>query len=217
MQRRAAELLAGDPEQAAAHLLAADPHDDPQTVVMLRAAAPWAILIWQLVGVAEVVDRHAEAAGGDLLDRRAARVAVRVALVAARVLPALAGIRPPPRRFIAIARVSWASATGSRGSSRRSAKRLTISLAGSTSSRGSALARLADVEQPAQRRAPLRLLVDHLGELVVGVPGRRGAPRAGHFAMVSGFHWWSRRHGATCCTPPTGRRSSLCGKARGGG
>ena len=39
MQRRAAELLAGDPEQAAVHLLAADPHGDPRTVVMLRAAA----------------------------------------------------------------------------------------------------------------------------------------------------------------------------------
>ena len=39
MQRRAAELLAGDPEQAAVHLLAADPHGDPQTVVTLRAAA----------------------------------------------------------------------------------------------------------------------------------------------------------------------------------
>src|SRR5215207_1342062 len=39
MQRRAAELLAGDPEQAAVHLLAADPHGDPQAVVMLRAGA----------------------------------------------------------------------------------------------------------------------------------------------------------------------------------
>ena len=39
MRRRAAELLAGDPEQAAVHLLAADPHGDPQIVVMLRAAA----------------------------------------------------------------------------------------------------------------------------------------------------------------------------------
>jgi len=39
MQRRAAELVAGDPEQAAVHLLAADPHGDPQTVVMLRAAS----------------------------------------------------------------------------------------------------------------------------------------------------------------------------------
>ena len=39
MRRRAAELLAGDPEQAAVHLLAADPHGDPQTVVTLRAAA----------------------------------------------------------------------------------------------------------------------------------------------------------------------------------
>ncbi|HZO60167.1 MAG TPA: AAA family ATPase [Solirubrobacterales bacterium] len=39
MRRRAAELLAGDPEQAAVHLLAADPHGDPHTVAMLRAAA----------------------------------------------------------------------------------------------------------------------------------------------------------------------------------
>jgi DNA-binding CsgD family transcriptional regulator len=39
MQRRAAELLAGDPEQAAVHLLATDPCDDAQTVATLRAAA----------------------------------------------------------------------------------------------------------------------------------------------------------------------------------
>ena len=39
MQRRAAELLAGDPEQAAVHLLATDPFGDAQTVAMLRAAA----------------------------------------------------------------------------------------------------------------------------------------------------------------------------------
>jgi DNA-binding CsgD family transcriptional regulator len=39
MQRSAADLLADDPEQAAVHLLAADPHGDPQTVVVLRAAA----------------------------------------------------------------------------------------------------------------------------------------------------------------------------------
>ena len=46
-----------------------------------------------LVGVREVVDRDAEAAGRDLLDRRAARVAVGVRRVARRVLPALAGVR----------------------------------------------------------------------------------------------------------------------------
>ena len=33
----------------------------------------------QLIGVDEVVDRHAEAPGGDLLDRRAPAVAVRLA------------------------------------------------------------------------------------------------------------------------------------------
>ena len=48
----------------------------------------------QLVGVDEVVDGHAEAARGDLLDRRAARVAVRRRGVKrTRVLPALAGVR----------------------------------------------------------------------------------------------------------------------------
>ena len=46
-----------------------------------------------LVGVREVVDRHAEAARGHLLDRGAARVAVGVGDVARRVLPALAGVR----------------------------------------------------------------------------------------------------------------------------
>jgi len=39
MQRRAAELLSDDPEKAAVHLLATDPHGDAQTVVALRAAA----------------------------------------------------------------------------------------------------------------------------------------------------------------------------------
>ena len=47
----------------------------------------------QLVGVDEVVDRHAEAAAGDLLDRRAARVAVVVGREADGVLAALAGVR----------------------------------------------------------------------------------------------------------------------------
>ena len=39
MQRRAAELLSDDPEQAAVHLLATQPESDRQTVVALRAAA----------------------------------------------------------------------------------------------------------------------------------------------------------------------------------
>src|SRR5205085_12640709 len=47
----------------------------------------------ELVGVDQVVGRDPEAAGGDLLDRGAAQVAVRVVRVAARVLPALAGVR----------------------------------------------------------------------------------------------------------------------------
>ena len=55
--------------------------------------APCAILIWSWSAFVEVVDVDAEAARGDLLDRRAARVAVRVADVAHRVLAALAGVR----------------------------------------------------------------------------------------------------------------------------
>src|SRR5436305_5513363 len=47
----------------------------------------------QLVAVDEVVARHAEAARGDLLDRAPPPVAVRLALVAHRVLAALAGVR----------------------------------------------------------------------------------------------------------------------------
>jgi hypothetical protein len=42
----------------------------------------------ELVGVHEVMHGHAEAPGGDLLDRRAALV-----VEARRVLPALAGVR----------------------------------------------------------------------------------------------------------------------------
>jgi uncharacterized protein HemY len=38
MQRRAAELVAGDPEEAAVHLLATAPSGDRQTVAALRAA-----------------------------------------------------------------------------------------------------------------------------------------------------------------------------------
>ena len=45
------------------------------------------------VGVDEIFGRHAEAARGDLLDRRAHRIAVRQRLVAIRLLAALAGVR----------------------------------------------------------------------------------------------------------------------------
>src|SRR4029077_870518 len=46
-----------------------------------------------LVGLHQVADRHPEAARGHLLDRRAARVAVREGDVAARILAALARVR----------------------------------------------------------------------------------------------------------------------------
>src|SRR6185437_4060490 len=49
----------------------------------------------QLIRVDEVVDRHAEASRGDLLDRRAAAVAVGVGLEASRILPTLARVGAP--------------------------------------------------------------------------------------------------------------------------
>jgi hypothetical protein len=58
-----------------------------------------------VVGVGQVHRRDAEAAGGDLLDRRAP-LRVQQAL---GVLAALTGVRAAPSRFIAIARVSCAS------------------------------------------------------------------------------------------------------------
>ena len=45
------------------------------------------------VGIDEIFRRHAEAAGGDLLDRRAHRIAVRHPLEAVRFLAAFAGVR----------------------------------------------------------------------------------------------------------------------------
>jgi hypothetical protein len=64
----------------------------------------------QLVGVHQVVRRHAEAARGHLLDRAAAPVAVGIAACEARlVFAALAGVARPPMRFIAMASVSCAS------------------------------------------------------------------------------------------------------------
>ena len=46
----------------------------------------------ELVGVDQVVDRDPEASRGDLLDRRAAQIAVGVGDVARRILAALAGV-----------------------------------------------------------------------------------------------------------------------------
>jgi len=91
------------------------------------------------VGVDEIFGGDAEAARGDLLDRRAHRIAVRHRLEAIGFLAALAGVRLAPIRFIAIARVVWASREIEPNDIAPVAKRLTISLAGSTWSSGTGL------------------------------------------------------------------------------
>ena len=89
----------------------------------------------QLVGVDEVVDRHAEAPGGDLLDRRAAgRRCSGVKRDGSS--PPSPVFDLPPSRFIAIARFSCASRESEPRLIAPVQKRLTISLAGSTSSSG---------------------------------------------------------------------------------
>ena len=85
-----------------AHARRREPHarDVPVDLVARKLAAFAGLrtlghLDLQLVGVRQVVDVHAEAARRHLLDRRAARVAVRVGHVARRILTALARVRAP--------------------------------------------------------------------------------------------------------------------------
>ncbi len=122
----------------------------------------------ELVGVREVVDVDAEAAGGDLLDRRAARVAVRVADVAHRVLAALAGVRlaaePVHRdreRLVRLARERAERHRAGREALDDLGRRLDLL---ERDRRAAVLKR----EQPAQRRPPRRVLVHELRELLVG-------------------------------------------------
>ena len=108
----------------------------------------------QLVGVDEVVDRHAEAARGDLLDRRAALV-----VVARRVLAALAGVRlaaePVHRDREGLVRLARERAEAHRaGREALDDLRPRLDLL----ERDRRLVG-ADLEQAAQRRAPRRVLV----------------------------------------------------------
>jgi hypothetical protein len=75
-----------DPADVAVHLVA-------RQLPAFAGLGPLRHLDLYLVGVGEVVHRDAEAPGRDLLDRRAARVAVRIGHVARGVLAALAGVR----------------------------------------------------------------------------------------------------------------------------
>ena len=90
----------------------------------------------QLVGIREVVRVDAEAARGDLLDRGAARVSVRLGVNRSGSSPPSPVFERPPILFIAIARFSCASRESEPSDIAPVAKRLTISFAGSTSSIG---------------------------------------------------------------------------------
>ena len=118
----------------------------------------------QLVGVDEVARRDAEAARGDLLDRRAAQVAVRVGRRARGSSPPSPVFERPPMRFIAIASVSCASLRDRAERHRAGREARTISLDGSTSVERDRAAGRHELEQAAQRRRLRRRLVDRLGE-----------------------------------------------------
>jgi hypothetical protein len=121
----------------------------------------------QLVGVDQVVDRHAEAAGGHLLDRRAAVVGE-----APRVLAALAGVRAaaeavhrPGERLVRLG--------GDRPERHRAGGEALDDLLGRLDlleRHGRAAA--AELHEPAQRRAARRVVVDLRGVLVVLLLGR---------------------------------------------
>src|SRR5205823_327440 len=123
----------------------------------------------ELVRVDEVVDGHAEAARRDLLDRRAAPVAVRVTLEPPRVLPTLARVRLAAdpvhgdRERLVRLRRKRSERHGAGGEA------LDDLLGRLDLLDRDRLARLADLEQAAQSRPALRLVVDHPGELLVGL------------------------------------------------
>src|SRR5260370_924834 len=91
VRRRRDELHAGRRE---AHLRDPGGHLRTGERAALAGLGPLGHLDLEVVRVHEVLARHAEARGGDLLDRAPPGVAVRVAWVAGPVLAALARVRP---------------------------------------------------------------------------------------------------------------------------
>ena len=149
----------------------------------------------QLVGVDEVVDRHAEAPRGDLLDRRAAQVAVGVAAEAARVLAALARVRAPAEA-VHRDRQRLVGLGGDRAERHRAGgealddlrRRLDL-VEGDRLEVGS-----RKPQQAAQRRAAGGVLVDQRASTrrTSCLARRRSADRTAccSSAIVSGFHMW---------------------------
>ena len=187
-------------DQADARRGVADPADVlvdlvPGQLAALAGLGALRHLDLQLVGVDEVVDRDAEAAGGDLLDRRAPAIAV------ARSAPDPRRPRRcstcPPSRFIASARFSCASRESEPRLIAPVAKRLTIVVHGSTSSSGIGVwsvsgSRAARAAWPAASRPRWRCARTRRSP--AWPPLRTACCRS---AIVSGFHMWcspSRRH-----------------------
>ena len=133
----------------------------------------------QVVGIDQIFGGDAEAARGDLLDRRAHRIAVGQRLEAV-ALPR----RPrrcsslPPIRFMAMASVVCASRLIEPKLIAPVAKRLTISAAGSTSSIGTGVSAALELHQAADGQQPLALLVDRLRRTPCTRPAGCRAPHA---------------------------------------
>src|SRR5262249_39587065 len=122
----------------------------------------------ELIGVAQVVERDPEATRRDLLDRRAAAVAVGVGGEAPRVLPALARVRAPAEavhgdreRLVGLGR----DRTQRHGTGREALDDLGPRFDLVDSDRRHALG--VERQQAAERRAIDRLAVDLRGVLVV--------------------------------------------------
>ena len=151
----------------------------------------------ELVGVRKVVDVHAEPPGGDLLDRRAARVAVRVAEIA----------RPDPRRPRRCSTCRRCGSSRSRASRapRGRASRATSRRSRTASrSRRPARPRRAGSASPGRKRSSPRSVARRtassfttLRELLVGRHQPPWRTACWSSEIVSGFHWWyspSLRH-----------------------
>ena len=195
----------------------ADPADVAVDLVARQLAALAGLgalrhLDLDLVGVREVVHRHAEAAGGDLLDRRPARVAVRVGRVARRVLSALAGVRAPAdpvhgdrERLVRLARERAERHRARREALDDLARRLDL-VERDAAARGEAAARAARAARRAasttrSSRRPTRRRPR----------GRRGGPRAGASRSRPGSTGGARRRAARRRSPPTGSSPAASG------
>ena len=98
----------------------------------------------------------------------------------------------PPRRFIAIASVSWASVEIEPSDIAPVAKRLTISLAGSTSSSGTGSRSVRKVSRPRSvaRRAASSLTSSAYSSYFSCAAPLRPRTACWSSAIVSGFHMW---------------------------